>query len=221
MRGRVVRVLALVLTVCVAFACASAEAKVVDRIVALVNGEVITQGDLERLIREHVQALRAYGGLTQEQARREAETEAGARLEDLVASALLEQAAREDEEEDPLLVIDQAMLEESVAAFKSEQGLHDEAEFRRALDEQGYTMNTFRREMLRSLRIRELFRRDIFPRLNVTDDEVIAFYEAHKADLESKQMARDQLREQRFAEERERMINRLREESFVKIVVTY
>ena len=225
MRGRPVSGVASVWLLAVAFplvfASGDAETKIVNRIVAKVNDEVITQGDLDRLIREHVQALQVYDSMPLTQARSLAESESRLRLEDLIANTLLEQEARRDEEEDPTLVVDQLMLDEEIANFREQQGLGDESEFRRALGDQGYTTSSFRREMLRNVRVRELYRREIIPRLNVTADEVTAHYEENRAEYENEETARAYLREQRFAEERDRMIAGLREDSFVQILVDF
>ena len=54
-----------------------ASARVVDRVVALVNAEVLTQGDLTRLVDEHIRALRIYERRTPEDARAMAESREG------------------------------------------------------------------------------------------------------------------------------------------------
>jgi len=200
---------------------AVAEAKIVNRIIAKVNEEIITQGELDRLIREHVQSLRVYDAMPIAEARQLAESQAQSRLDDLIASTLLDQEARRQEEEDPTLQIGQLALDDAITAFRAEQSLQDEAEFRATLEEQGYTLATFHREMHRNLRIRELFRRTIFPKLNVTDEDVFAHYEAHIDEFADKQIARENLRELRFAEEREGLIDSLRDRSFVKTLVTF
>jgi len=197
------------------------EAKIVDRIVAMVNLEVITQGDLDRLLNEQIQALRVYEGKSYEEARQIAQADAAARLEDLIASTLLDQEARRQEREKPELQISQLTLDEEIKKFREEQGLKDDAAFERALRAQNYTQATFRREMLKSLRIKELLKREVVPRIHVTDAETIAFYEEHRAEYPDKDAARDVLRERRFAEERERYIQSLRERAMVKILVSF
>ncbi|GIX06119.1 MAG: hypothetical protein KatS3mg115_0522 [Candidatus Poribacteria bacterium] len=196
-----------------------ASAKVVNRIVAIVNEEVITQGDLDRLIQEQALMLRVAQRLSLEDALRIARADAAARLDDLIATALLEQEARRQEQEDPALQITQIMLDEAIRQFRMENRLLDDRAFREALQQQGYTEASFRREMLKSLRIRELLKREIVPRLNVTDQDVLNFMEADPGRFANKEEAEVALREQRFAEERDRYVQRLRENSFVKVLV--
>jgi parvulin-like peptidyl-prolyl isomerase len=197
------------------------EAKIVDRIVAMVNLDVITQGDLDRLLNEQIQALRVYQGRTYDDARQIAEADAAARLEDLIASTLLDQEARRQEREKPELQISQIALDEEIKNFRNEQGLKDDAAFEKALSAQNYTQATFRREMLKSLRIKELLKRDVVPRIHVTDAETITFYNEHRDEYPDKDAARDVLRERRFGEERERYIRALRERAMVKTLVRF
>lgn len=212
-------------TLCVALlACGfglPSSARVVDRVVAFVNAEVITQGDLTRLVDEHIRALRIYERRTPEAARAAAESRMGELLDTLVASALLEQEARRQEQEDPAIQITQIMLDDKVDQFRTMNGLRKDEEFDLALREQGYTAATFRREMLRNSRIEELFRREIVPRLSVTDDEVVAYLAENVHRIADKAEARNMLRESRFGEERQRYIDALREKSYVKILAEF
>lgn len=198
-----------------------AEGKIVDRIVAMVNHDLITQGDLDRVLEEQVQALRLYEGKSYTEARQIAEANAAARLEDLIDSTLLDQEARRQEREKPELQISQLALDEEIRNFRKEQGLQDDAAFEKALRAQHYTLTLFRQEMLKSLRVKELLKREVVPRIHVTDAEVIAFYNEHRDKYPDKDAARNVLREQRFLEERARYIRSLRERAMVKILVSF
>ncbi|MAF09556.1 hypothetical protein CMK11_03820 [Candidatus Poribacteria bacterium] len=206
------------------FACGvglPSSARVVDRIVAFVNSEVLTQGDLTRLVDEHIRALRVYERRTPEDARAIAESRMGELLDTLIASTLLEQEARRQEQEDPTLQVTQIMLDDKISQFRRQNGLNVDEEFATALRDQGYTVSSFRREMLRNARIEDLFRREIVPRLSVTDDEVIAYHEANADRVADKDEARNMLREARFGEERQKYIDALRKKSFVKILAEF
>lgn len=198
-----------------------AEGKIVDRIVAMVNHDLITQGDLDRVLEEQVQALRLYEGKSYTEARQIAEANVATRLEDLIDSTLLDQEARRQEREKPELQISQLVLDEEIRNFRKEQGLQDDAAFERALKAQNYTQASFRQEMLKSLRIKELLKREVVPRIHVTDAEVIAFYNEHRDKYLDKDAARNALREQRFLEEREQYIRSLRERAMVRILISF
>lgn len=212
-------------TLCVvALACGvglPSSARIVDRVVAFVNAEVLTQGDLTRLVDEHIRALRIYERRAPEDARAEAEGRMGELLDTLIASTLLEQQARKQEREDPAIQITQVMLDDKIDQFRRLNGLRADEDFNLALSEQGYTQATFRREMLRNSRIEELFRREIVPRLSVTDDEVVAYLAANADTIADKTDARNMLRESRFGEERQKYIDALRDRSYVKILAEF
>jgi peptidyl-prolyl cis-trans isomerase SurA len=197
----------------------SAHGKIVNRILAIVNYEVITEGDLGRLLDEHVQALRVYDGKSLEEATRIAESQRAELLDNVIAAALLDQEARRQAQENPALQVPQVALDEEIRQFRRERQLTDDAEFERTLRAQGYTQATFRREMLKNVRVRELIKRELIPRLHVTDAEVIQYQAAHQ--IADKSAAREALRNERFLEERERYIQSLRKKAFVKLLVRF
>lgn len=197
------------------------EAKIVDRIVAFVNAEALTQGDLQGLIRDHAQLLQAFQRLSPDEAQSAAEEHSEAHLEELIATSLLVQEARRQEQENPQYQIAQTTLDDFIRAFRIERQLTDDAEFVQALRQRNQTQETFRREMLRTLRIRELLTRELIPRLNVTHNDAEAYYEANKEEFASKDEARRALREKRFLEERKTYIARLRQKAFVKVLIQF
>ena len=197
------------------------EAKIVDRIVAFVNAEALTQGDLQGLIRDHAQILQAFQRLSPAEAQSAAEEHSEAHLEELIATSLLVQEARRQEQENPQYQIAQTALDDFIRAFRIERELTDDAEFVQALRQRNQTQEMFRREMLRTLRIRELLTRELIPRLNVTHNDAEAYYEANKEAFASKDEARRALREKRFLEERKTYIARLRQKAFVKVLIQF
>ncbi len=211
---------ALLLCAFMAFPTPS-NAKIVDRIVAFVNAEALTMGDLQKLIRDHAQLLQAFQRLSPAEAQRAAEAQSEAHLQELIATSLLVQEARRQELENPQYQIAQTTLDDFIRAFRMERQLTDDAEFAIALRQRNQTQEAFREEMLRTLRIRELLTRELIPRLNVTDNDAEAYYEANKEAFASKDEARRALREQRFLEEREAYIARLRQKAFVKALIKF
>lgn len=196
-------------------------AKIVDRIVAFVNAEALTLGDLQKLIRDHAQLLQAFQRLSPAEAQRAAEEQSEAHLQELIATSLLVQEARRQEQETPQYQIAQTTLDDFIRAFRMERQLTDDAEFDLALRQRNQTQKAFREEMLRTLRIRELLTRELIPRLNVTDNDAAEYYEANKEAFASKDDARRALREKRFLEEREAYIARLRQKAFVKALIQF
>lgn len=211
----------LLLTLALCGLAAAASAKIVNRILAVVNYEIITQGDLDRILAEQIQMLRVYEKMSLEDAEKTATQQAKERLDELIAAALLEQEARKQEEKNPQLQISGLMLDEEIRQFRAQNRLENDADYKKALEAQKYTEAAFRREMQKNIRIRELFKRELIPKLNVTDADAIVYYDQHKEDFTSKEQARDYLREQRFAQERTKYIENLRQKSFVKVHVAF
>ena len=169
-------------------------ARVVDRIVAVVNDEVLTQGDLTRLVDEQIRALRTYERRTPEDARAIAESRMAELLDQLIASTVLDQEAKRQEVVDPNLQITQIMLDDKISLFRRQNSLMEDADFEAVLREQGYTHATFRREMLRTARVAGLVQRELLPKLSVTDDEVDAYLAENPDTFADKTEARNMLR---------------------------
>ena len=196
-------------------------ARVVDRIVAVVNDEVFTQGDLTRLVDEHIRALRTYERRTPEDARAIAESRMPDLLDQLIASTVLDQEAKRQESVDPSLQITQVMLDDKIGLFRRQNSLQEDADFEAVLREQGYSHATFRREMLKNARVADLVQRELLPKLSVTDDEVVAYLAENSDRFADKDEAKNRLREERFLEEQDQYIADLREKSFVKILAEF
>ena len=196
-------------------------ARIVDRIVAVVNNEVLTQGDLTRLVDEHIRALRTYERRTPEDARAIAESRMSELLDQLIASAVLDQEAKRQESVDPSLQITQGMLDDKILQFRRQNSLLEDADFEAVLRDQGYTHATFRREMLRNARVADLVQRELLPKLSVTDDEVVAYLAENADSFADKTEARNRLREVRFLEHQDKYIADLRGKSFVKILAEF
>ena len=196
-------------------------ARVVDRIVAVVNDEVLTQGDLTRLVDEQIRALRTYERRTPEDARTIAESRMEELLDQLIASTVLDQEAKRQEVVDPNLQITQVMLDDKISLFRRQNSLLQDPDFEMVLRDQGYTHATFRREMLRNARVAGLVQRELLPKLSVTDDEVVAYLAENPDTFADKTEARNKLRETRFLEEQDRYIAGLRGKAFVKILAEF
>lgn len=149
--------------------------QVVDRIVAVVNGEIITQMELDE------QFFRVMGGEAAAQNRDPvAVGNARARYLDVMINDIL---LRQEAERLKVEVTD-AEVENEVRRFKTKRRLNDE-DFLRSLKMQGMTVEQFkqqtRQEIMKHRMIGYMVRRKVV----VTQEEVAAYFDRHKEQFAS------------------------------------
>jgi peptidyl-prolyl cis-trans isomerase SurA len=137
-------------------------AEVVDRIVATVDGEPITQRDVERYA-----ADRGSPNLPQPQI-----------LQALITEKLLEREVKAEG-----IVVRDDDIDAYVAEIKARNHLDDDA-FARALAAQGMTLAAYRARVKSEIEKTQLVSREIRGHVTVSPQEIERYYQAHLADYE-------------------------------------
>lgn len=136
----------------------AAEGQTVDRIVAVVNSEVILLSELH----EHAAQLGAPGD--DDKALRPV-------LDKMIDDALVLQQADELK-----LTVEPAEIDKAIDEVRKNNHLEAE-QFRQALVEQGFTEETFRRDMRKQILRLKVLNTAVRSRTNVSDEDVKAYYE--------------------------------------------
>ena len=138
--------------------------KLVDRIVAVVNSEVITSGEVAERVKTVTQQLRQQGtplppaDLLQKQV-----------LERMIMDRLQLQLAKET-----ALRVDDLQLDRTVARVAENNKL-SLTQFRQALERDGIQFDKFREEMRNEILLSRLREREVDNRIQVTDNEIDYF----------------------------------------------
>ncbi len=140
---------------------ARGEPALLDRVVAVVNNEVVTQLDLDEQVKVALQQLRRQG--TPLPAKDVLERQL---LERLVTARVLVQTARETG-----LRVDDNQLQRSLERIAQENKLTPEA-FRKALESDGVNFDRFRNEMRNEILIARLKEREVDSKILITDAEI-------------------------------------------------
>ncbi len=147
---------------------------VLDRVVAVVNNDAITLGELQ----ESILAYRAENrdrasGPTDEQLAREFLTKMiDTRLE-------LQEADREKVTAEETEVNEE--LQDRIKRF----GIKSQEEFERVIKQQGLTMESIKRRVRDEIRRAKIVRRKVSLRISVTDEEIDRYLEANRQNLET------------------------------------
>jgi len=165
-----------------------------NKIVAVVNDEVITQAELHRaLVPVYLQMQAA---LAPEDLSKQMDEIQKKVLDQLIDEHLMLQEARHPRPVEvgkgkigtpPVIGTEPAEVEEM---FKNTQARFDSPEdFQQALQEQGLTVEELRTRFRDQITIQKLIGREIRSRLTISPSEMTAYYETHKKDFITPQAA--------------------------------
>lgn len=147
---------------------------VTDRVIAVVNNDAITLGELQETILAFRQESRQRSGSTDEELAKQL-------LPRMIDSRLqLQEAEREK------IVVEEAEVNEELSErVKTTYGAKSIEEFERVLKEQGVTMEAIKKRLRDSLRVQKIIRRKVALRVSVTDQEIVRYLEENRAKLET------------------------------------
>ncbi len=147
-----------------------------DRIVAVVNNEVITQRELEQRVARVVAQLRSQGAPLPSP-----EVLARQVLERMISDRVQLQFAKES----GVTVSDQD-LDRAIAGIAAQNKLSP-GDFRRAVEREGFGWDAFRDSIRNEMLISRLREREVDRKIVVSDAEVEAFMEANESSADSNQ----------------------------------
>ena len=139
----------------------------VDRIVAVVNKEVITYSELNEAVGMAERQMRRQGTPSPERAVLERQM-----LERLILDRAQAQMAR-----DTGIRIDELQLDRAVQRIAQSNNM-TLADFRAALERDGLAYDTFRKEVREQIALSRLREREVDDRIQVSDSEIDLFLEA-------------------------------------------
>ena len=146
---------------------------VMDRVVAVVNNDAITLGELEEAMAAARADARQRPPGSDEQVRREF-------LNRFIDTRLqLQEADREK------IVVDEAEIEEELVERIKKTTLKDIDEFKAALKSQGISFDSVRKRLRESIKMAKVVRRKVTIRVSVTDPEIDRYLDENRAKLET------------------------------------
>jgi peptidyl-prolyl cis-trans isomerase SurA len=153
---------------------AGAEAAVVDRIVAVVNEDVITLYDIENLMRPVLQNIKA------QRLPPEREIQAVAKLRNEMLNNLIDTKLTEQEVKRYNITITEEEVDNYIRQLKQRRPTTDE-QLRALLAEQGMTLEDYRKEIKLQLQRTKLVNREVRSRVVITEADIKAYYEKNKS----------------------------------------
>ena len=184
-RGRNLSAAALLMSLIIWLSfSAAAAAEMVDRIVAVVNGDIIVLSELRQISRNYLDRMsdqfKVAGG---DEQLREAERRI---LDQLIDEKLVNQEA------DRLAItFSEREVDMAVKDMQNRNKLND-AQFAAALAEEGLTMPKYREQLKSQMKKVRVIDQEIKSRIQVSKEEVDAYYEKHADDFNAEPEVRIQ-----------------------------
>lgn len=171
-------------TVAAVFLCMPAQAGVADRVVAVVNDEVITLSELNSAFEPYrTNLLATYTGADREKLLSENRLNL---LNQMIDGLLIEQQSRKA----GITVSDEELMNAINDMLRRRNLSRDDLQ--NTLDREGTTMEAYRKGVRDQLIRIKLVQKEIKSRVAVSDEEIGAYYRKHRKDYEGKEAVRIQ-----------------------------
>jgi len=147
-------------------------AEIVDRIVAVVNDDIITLNDLNHVLKPYMNQVKSMGYDAGK------EREVSARLQKEILDRLIDQKLTDQEIKKAKLAVSDEEVDFAMEKIK-EKNFYSDADFRKALSAEGMTLEEYRKSTKEQILRSRLVNREVKSKIIVTDQDVKAYYEAH------------------------------------------
>ncbi len=152
----------------------AAEAAVVDRIVAVVNEDIVTQYDIETLLRPTIQSLKSQG-LPPER-----ERQTLSRLREEVLDNLINTKLTEQEVKRYKIAVTDEEVENHIRQVKQRRSLTDE-NLKAGLAQEGLTLEEYRKEVKLQIQRSKLVNREVRSKVVITQADIKDYYEKNRS----------------------------------------
>ncbi len=181
MKGHMKRYLAFGVMAVALLYSAGLRAEIIEQVLVKVNGEIITKSDLEQ---RQITALRERQGAVDPS--RVSDTALAKMLADVTPQVIVEtidellliQRAKELG-----MTISDAQFNDVLDSIKKDNKMETEEQFQAALKQEGVTLAGLRKMLEKRMLIGQLQSREVATRIDVTESEEKAYYDAHLAEF--------------------------------------
>ena len=151
----------------------AAEVETLDRIVAVINEEIITLYDLNRVFEPYAKNVKALK-YSKDQERQMLFKVRSDLLKELVDRKLADQEIKRNK-----LVVSDEEIDKTIEQLKSSRSFTDE-QLRAGLAEQGLTIEDYRKELKEQLLRSRLINVEVKSKIVITDENIQAYYDSHR-----------------------------------------
>ncbi len=147
--------------------------EVVDRIVAVVNDEIISLSELNRLLSPYEERIRTLG-YTSEQ-----EREMIYKVREDLLNQLIDQKLTAQESDRASITVSEAEIDAALERIK-QQSSYTEEDMVTALEQEGSSMAEFREQLREKILRTKLVNQEVRSKIVITDEDIREYYEANQ-----------------------------------------
>jgi len=149
------------------------EAEVIDRIVAVVNSDIITLYDLNRAFKPYEENIKALGYAVE----KERQTLFQVRKD--LLDQLIDGKLADQEIEGAQISVNEGDIDRTIERMKDARSFTDE-QLREGLARQGMTMAEYRKEIKEQILRTKLVNREVKSKIVITKQDIKAYYDSHQ-----------------------------------------
>ncbi len=147
-------------------------AEVVDRIVAVVNNDIVVLSELDELFKPYAMRIRSLGYTS------EKEREMLFRVREDILNQLIDRKLTDQEIKRYKIAVSEKEIDSTIERIK-EASLYTDEELREALAGEGLTMEEYRKNMKEQILRTKLVNFEIKSRIVITKEDIKFYYETH------------------------------------------
>jgi peptidyl-prolyl cis-trans isomerase SurA len=152
---------------------------VVEEIVARINNDIITRGELQREREQMLQGIRQNGGDESKSAEHEKDV-----LRDLIDRQLLLQKGKD------LGITGDTELIKRLDAMRKQMNLESMEDLEKAAQQQGVSFEDYKQNLREGIITQAVISREVGSRIQITNEETQKFYNDHRQEMERPEQVR-------------------------------
>ncbi len=149
------------------------KAVVVDRIVAVVNSDIITLFDLEQALQPYAQNIKALRYPPEKERQMLFQVRKDL-LDQLINTKLADQEIKRNQ-----IAVSEQEIDGAIERLKDSRSITDE-QLREGLAQQGMTMEEYRQEIKEQILRSKLINREVKSKIVITKEDIKAYYDSHR-----------------------------------------
>jgi len=161
------------------FHCMAVENEDADRIVAIVNDDIIILSELNRLLIPYEQQIRSMGYTF------EKEKETLFQVRENLLNQLIDEKLSDQEIQRKEITLEEKEIDATIEQIKKQSYFTDE-DLRKALAREGLTMQTYREQIKDELLRSKLISYEVRSKIVVTTEDIRSYYDSHPENYGSK-----------------------------------
>jgi peptidyl-prolyl cis-trans isomerase SurA len=153
--------------------CGSISAEVIDRIVAIVNNDIVTWVELSKETAPYIKNIESSGGYSEEK-----KNEAVKQINNKILMAMVDRSLTRQEAQKYRIIVSDTEIENALENVKKEKSFSQE-DFENALKKEGRTIKGYREDVRKQILQSKLINHAVKSKVIITESEIKKYYDSN------------------------------------------